>query len=137
MLKSAYLTFRLFIHFPDDKNTNYEWHLRQRANTYISLSGGLPLINISDSMEQHISKFGIDYRGRHWKGTTIKNATSQKTYVLNNKNEILNTAQWLKQLNIFITTFLNKCSVYLLRVVIYELILVLQKDVPTHYWIKI
>ena len=94
---------------------------------------------ISDRMEQHISKFGIDYRGRHWKGTTIKNATSQKTYVLINKNEILNTAERLKRLNIFIITFFvfKNFSVYLLRVAIYELILVLQKDVPTHYWIKI
>jgi hypothetical protein len=47
-------------------------------------------------MEQHVFKIAIDYRGLHWKGITIYNAT-KVSYDLMTKNVFLNTAERLKQ----------------------------------------
>jgi hypothetical protein len=91
-------------------------------------------------MEQHISKIGIGYRGRHRKYIAIYNATVlslQQYWFFDGKNVFLNIAERLKELfYIYILFVFKTFSVWILRAALCEIILYYTKMCCSMFYLK-
>ncbi len=89
-------------------------------------------------MELHILKITIEYRGSHKKGITIFNATEvslqqQQQIVSITKMYFLKLQKDESNEKIDFFGFLKMTSVYLFRAALYEVKVVLHKDVLFHW----